>query len=211
MSHDLLAEYLPTLLGADARTGEVFTAAQMSNSHAADYKKGLERIEALPETSGSEMVILASSDRDKVFNKRELAENTLAAERLRRVLKSLGIPNTIKIMADYGRTDVEQILSDPNIGHLAFVGHTKRSGIYIPGEQLRWNNVSPGDHLKKSLGILGCGITDRLGATPRFGFNLIHPETGILYGKPHGGTFTGEVQDLGNFSRLSTRLKDQEL
>jgi hypothetical protein len=150
--------------------------------------------------------MFASSDKDNKYSSAELEENLHAAEKVKRLLGSLLIDSEIKVIEDFRRHDLEEALADEEIGHLMFFGHSKRSGVFVPEDPILWRNTDPLDHLKKSVGIIGCGVYDRTGVTPRFGFNLVEPNTGVIYGTPTGDIYPTQMSDLENFSILPKRL-----
>lgn len=213
-SSDDFHDYLPILL-SPRTVEETHTTAQLGRKNAARYTSATQVADQMTAAGrvaqGSKIVMFASSDLDNRHNRTELEENTGAAKRVARTLGSLGISNPIDIMPDYDRIQVEHALADVSVGHLMFFGHSKRSGVFVPGDPIIWRNTDPIDHLKKSVGVIGCGVYDRRGVTPRFGFNLVEGENGILYGTPDGDDVNGAVRpsqmsDLSNFSILPTRL-----
>jgi len=203
---DTFKEFLPALLGP--RVDEIYGTDQMATKHQELYAQHLEHAATLPVTDGTDIVVFASSDRDNAFNREELDENVGAANALIRNLRALGIDNPVRLVEDFSRRDFNEVLADPSVGHMAVVGHTKRSGVFVPGDPILWKNAGPRGHLKQTLGLLGCGVLDRHGITPRFGYNLVDPDNGILYGMPEAGTIARDVSDLGTFSHLPVRLRE---
>lgn len=214
MAIDLFQDYLPLLL-SPGFTQEQHSIADIGRKNANRYTEQIGLRDALARkkliANGSAIVMFASSDRDNKADKLELKENVDSAEQIKRTLRNLGVDNDVSIVPDYSRTDFNSALGDDSVGHLLFFGHSKRSGVFVPGDPILWRNTSPIDHLKKSVGVIGCGIYDRTGVTPRFGFNLVDPIEGILYGTAAGDDLGGslrpsQMRDLGNFSRLATDL-----
>lgn len=209
-SRDTFHEFLPSLLAKPVLV-EVHGVNELGKKNGARYLNEIARSDELATqqrlATGSAVVMFASSDRDNASHAQELKENVEAADRIKRTLRQLGVDNEIEIIADYNRAHFDEALSDQNVGHLLFFGHSKRSGVYVPGDPILWRNTSPIDHVKKSVGIIGCGIYDRAGVTPRFGFNLVHPDVGVLYGSGNGvEVMPSQMHDLGNFNQLEPRL-----
>ncbi len=214
---DSFHEMLPSLLcGAEDKP---HSTAQLGKKNAKTYREGLQVTDTLAEqrrvAAGATIAMLISSDRDNKRNSHELDENKHAASRMAKYLKNLGIGNETLQVDDYSRKDVESLLADPEIAHMMFFGHAKRSGVFVPGDPITWRNTEPAGHLKKSVGIIGCGVYDRRGVTPRFGYNLVDPVGGILYGTADGTEELGSIRpsqmaNLSVFSELAPRLIDSE-
>ncbi|HMT18653.1 MAG TPA: hypothetical protein PKD20_01420 [Candidatus Saccharibacteria bacterium] len=215
MSEDIFDEFLPSLLSS-VYISEQHGLDQIGRKNMLRYNQEIARADELSRArriaTGTAIVMFASSDKDNAFNTDELEENLGAAHKVERTLRQVGVDNPVEIVADYSRGDFERAMSDEGIGHLLFFGHTKRSGVFVPGDPILWRNTSPIDHLKKSVGVIGCGVYDRAGVTPRFGFNLVDTMTGILYGSPDGAEIMpSQMQDLGNFHQLQPRMLPSSL
>lgn len=215
INHDSFAGFLPVLLSPmsadDLAKEHQFSVDRLHALDRERYLKGVRVAEGITRVAtGNRISLLASSAGADIAYSRdedELADNVDAANRLVKRLSAMGVDNPVEIVPDYSRTELEQRIADPEVGHILFVGHSNRSTVALPGRPMMWREPGPVDHLKRSIGLLGCGVPSRLGVTPRFGYNLVAPD-GVLFGNPSGKTLPRDVPDMGTYSALPTRLME---
>ena len=135
----------------------------------------------------------------------ELREHKRASASLSYQLeKRLGIAAQRVVVKDNGT--IEEVLADPAIANVIYIGHADRSGISSPDGGFTWVSGQDPDHLKQTLGIFGCGSDDKRLVEPRFGTTVVHPR-GVIYG------VEGEYMQPGDEYTFSTlhQLKQPEL
>lgn len=90
-----------------------------------------------------------------------------------------------------------------------FVGHAERSNAILD-KTATWRIAEQTDHLKHSIGLIGCSTSYEGTMSPRFG-TLLVPSDGVLYGKQEGVAHPSEQRDLGNFHVLDQHMTGQTL
>jgi hypothetical protein len=136
----------------------------------------------------------------------EAIEHVMAAERIARFLKTIGIVN-VDLIEGARLEDVLATLRDPSISDLMYVGHAERSNLILEKTATWKTAAEQADHLKHSIGLVGCSTSFKDTISPRFGTLLI-PDDGLLYGKQEGAARPSEMGDLGNFYALDRQMTD---
>lgn len=131
----------------------------------------------------------------------EFQEHKKASLGLRHALETrLGIGATRVAIRD--QNTIQEVLDDPGIANVIYVGHADRSGISTPESGgFTWVSGSDPTHLKQTLGIFGCGSDDKGLVEPRFGTTFVHPE-GIIYGVEGEYMNPGDEYDFHTLHQL---------
>lgn len=203
-----LSEFLPILL--ERNSGYAEPSVAMLSKKA---RNNLARLEVKRRTlqangdvaTGKTVAIVAAGQ--NAFGRQaeaESIEHALSADRIARFLRTVGIID-IALIENAQLQDVLDVMSDPTISDLMYVGHAERSNLILE-KTATWRSLAEhADHLKHSVGLIGCSTSFKETISPRLGTLLI-PDDGLLYGKQQGGAHPGEMGDLGNFYSLSRQM-----
>jgi hypothetical protein len=175
------------------------------------YAEQLKRKAEVARIATGDSIVIAPTtiDDNGSYSESDKLQHTNAARRLARTIASLGVPNPIHVETDVNLDTLARIIDDEKVGHLIYVGHSDRSSLVLGGNNASWRSFDP-DHLKRSVGILGCSDVYRGVLAPRVLANIVAPpeQGGIYFGRPNGPTYEHELYDLGAFQMLPQEMGD---
>lgn len=207
-----LSEFLPVILGDGGEFTEpsVFELGKKARNaliRLEAKRKSLEDHAAL--ATGSTVKIIASAQNENgKYTAVESAEHIQSAERLTKVLGSVGIHRVV-VEPEATHTVVLEALADPEVSDIIYVGHSERSNLILD-KTITWRLAADEmTHLKHSFGVLGCATSYKDTISPRFG-SLLLPTDGILYGKHAGEAWPREAGDLTNFYEVAHEMSDMD-
>lgn len=200
-----LSAFLPTVLDRNPLYEEpsIDVLSRKARSALARLEAKRRHLQATGQVAtGDEIVIIAAGQNGYGrASEAESQEHAAAALRIARFLSTIGLTNASVIEgATIG--DLQEAMRDRSVSDVMFVGHGERSNLILD-RTATWKMLGIDmDHLKHSVGIIGCSTSFKDTVSPRLGTVLI-PDDGLLYGKQEGAAHPSEMADIGNFYALS--------